>query len=61
MVNGIAFRSIGQKLGNALQEYRGQQVHVAGSLTVDRWQGQERVQMRVIDVALPSSEPRMIR
>jgi single-stranded-DNA-specific exonuclease len=34
---------------------------VAGSLTVDRWQGQERVQMRVIDVALPSSEPRMIR
>jgi single-stranded-DNA-specific exonuclease len=61
MVNGIAFRSIGQKLGNALLEYRGQQVHVAGSLTVDRWQGQERVQMRVIDVALPSSEPRMIR
>jgi single-stranded-DNA-specific exonuclease len=61
MVNAIAFRSIGQKLGNALQEYRGQQVHVAGSLTVDRWQGQERVQMRVIDVALPSSEPRMIR
>jgi single-stranded-DNA-specific exonuclease len=61
MVNGIAFRSVGQKLGNALQEHRGQQVHVAGSLTVDRWQGQERVQMRVIDVALPSSEPRMIR
>ncbi len=61
MVNGIAFRSIGQKLGNALQEYRGQQVHVAGSLTVDRWQGQERVQMRVIDVALPGTEPRMIR
>jgi len=61
MVNGIAFRSIGQKLGNALQEYRGQQVHVAGSLTVDRWQGQERVQMRVIDVALPAAEPAMIR
>lgn len=61
MVNGIAFRSVGQKLGNALVENRGQQVHVAGSLTVDRWQGQERVQMRVIDVAVPSSEPRMIR
>ena len=61
MVNGIAFRSVGQKLGNALIENRGQQVHVAGSLAVDRWQGQERVQMRVIDVAVPSSEPRMIR
>lgn len=61
MVNGIAFRSVGQKLGNALVENRGQQVHVAGSLTIDRWQGQERVQMRVIDVAVPSSEPRMIR
>ena len=61
MVNGIAFHSVGQKLGNALVENRGQQVHVAGSLTIDRWQGQERVQMRVIDVAVPSSEPRMIR
>jgi single-stranded-DNA-specific exonuclease len=61
MVNGIAFRSVGQKLGNALQELRGQPVHVAGSLTVDRWQGAERVQMRVIDVAAPDLGPKMIR
>ncbi|WP_441277384.1 single-stranded-DNA-specific exonuclease RecJ [Tardiphaga sp. 172_B4_N1_3] len=61
MVNGIAFRSVGQKLGNALQELRGQPVHVAGSLTVDRWQGAERVQMRVIDVAAPDPGPKMIR
>ncbi|WPO39685.1 single-stranded-DNA-specific exonuclease RecJ [Tardiphaga sp. 42S5] len=61
MVNGIAFRSVGQKLGNALQELRGQPVHVAGSLTVDRWQGAERVQMRVIDVAAPDAGPKMIR
>jgi single-stranded-DNA-specific exonuclease len=61
MVNGIAFRSVGQKLGNALQELRGQPVHVAGSLTVDRWQGAERVQMRVIDVAVPDPGPKMIR
>ncbi|WP_441229738.1 single-stranded-DNA-specific exonuclease RecJ [Tardiphaga sp. 215_C5_N2_1] len=61
MVNGIAFRSVGQKLGNALQELRGQPVHVAGSLTVDRWQGAERVQMRVIDVAEPDPGPKMIR
>ncbi|WP_445488178.1 single-stranded-DNA-specific exonuclease RecJ [Rhodopseudomonas sp. RCAM05734] len=61
MVNGIAFRSIGQKLGNALQANRGQVLHVAGSLTVDRWQGAERVQMRVIDVAVPDEGPARIR
>lgn len=60
-VNGIAFRSIGQKLGNALIENRGQMLHVAGSLTVDRWQGSERVQMRVTDVAVPDPGPNLIR
>lgn len=60
-VNGIAFRSIGQKLGNALIENRGQLLHVAGSLTVDRWQGSERVQMRVTDVAVPDPGPNVIR
>ncbi|KQW23151.1 single-stranded-DNA-specific exonuclease RecJ [Afipia sp. Root123D2] len=61
MVNGIAFRSVGQKLGNALLENRGQPLHVAGSLTVDRWQGAERVQLRVTDVAVPNPEPTLIR
>lgn len=60
-VNGIAFRSIGQKLGNALIENRGQMLHIAGSLTVDRWQGSERVQMRVTDVAVPDPGPSVIR
>src|SRR5664279_1427750 len=54
VVNGIAFRSIGQKLGNALIANRGQPLHVAGSLAVDRWQGTERVQFRVLDVAVLS-------
>ncbi len=61
IVNGIAFRSIGQKLGNALVANRGQQLHVAGSLSVDRYQGAERVQFRVIDVALPDQGPSVIR
>jgi len=51
-VNAIAFRSLGQPLGNALLENRGRAVHVAGCLAIDRWQGEERVQMRVLDVAL---------
>jgi single-stranded-DNA-specific exonuclease len=60
-VNGIAFRAIGQKLGNALLENRGQPLHVAGSLAVDRWQGTERVQLRVTDVAVPHQGPAIIR
>ncbi|MGC2781812.1 MAG: single-stranded-DNA-specific exonuclease RecJ [Bradyrhizobium sp.] len=60
-VNAIAFRSVGQKLGNALQQHRGQILHVAGTLTVDRYQGVERVQLRVLDVAVPDHGPAMIR
>ena len=61
IVNAIAFRSIGQKLGNALAQHRGQPLHVAGTLSVDRYQGSERVQLRVIDVAVPTREPAVIR
>jgi single-stranded-DNA-specific exonuclease len=61
LVNGIAFRAVGQKLGNALRDNRGQPLHVAGSLTVDRWQGSERAQLRVIDVAVPDQGPSHIR
>jgi single-stranded-DNA-specific exonuclease len=61
IVNAIAFRSVGQKLGQALLANRGQSLHVAGSVSVDRWQGAERVQLRVIDVAEPTAEPHLIR
>src|SRR5437879_6309499 len=61
IVNGIAFRSIGSKLGNALIAHRGQPLHVAGSLALDRWQGTERVQLRVLDVAAPDQGPAVIR
>jgi single-stranded-DNA-specific exonuclease len=61
IVNGIAFRAIGQKLGHALTQNRGQPLHVAGSLAVDRWQGSERVQLRVTDIAVPDPGPAVIR
>ncbi len=60
-VNGIAFRAVGQPLGRALMEARGQPLHVAGTLSIDRWQGTERVQLRVSDVAMPTPEPLKIR
>jgi single-stranded-DNA-specific exonuclease len=50
-VNAVAFRAVGQKLGRALIENRGRTVHVAGCLALDRWQGEERVQFRILDVA----------
>jgi single-stranded-DNA-specific exonuclease len=50
-INAIAFRAAGQKLGHALLKNRGRVVHVAGTLAVDRWQGNERIQLRMIDVA----------
>lgn len=50
-MNAIAFRAAATDLGRALIEGRGQAIHAAGQLSVDRWQGNERVQMRLIDVA----------
>ena len=50
-VNAIAFRAVGQKLGAALTQNRGRSLHVAGCLALDRWQGEERVQLRILDVA----------
>ena len=61
LVNAIAFRSVGQKLGRALTENRGQLLHVAGHLAIDRWQGAERVQFRIVDVAVPEHGPASIR
>ncbi|MSP46264.1 MAG: single-stranded-DNA-specific exonuclease RecJ [Xanthobacteraceae bacterium] len=54
MLNAIAFRALDQPLGQALMKSRGQPVHAAGTLSIDRWNGGERVQMRLIDVAHPS-------
>jgi single-stranded-DNA-specific exonuclease len=50
-VNAIAFRATGQKLGSALLNSRGRQVHAAGSFAIDRYQGEERVQFRLTDIA----------
>jgi single-stranded-DNA-specific exonuclease len=50
-VNAIAFRAAGTDLGRSLLDKRGSALHAAGSLAIDRWQGEERVQMRLVDVA----------
>jgi single-stranded-DNA-specific exonuclease len=50
-VSGVVFRAAGKPLGEALLKRRGQVVHAAGTLGLDRWNGEERVQTRVIDIA----------
>ncbi len=50
-VNAIAFRVVGTPLGRALIDNRGRAVHAAGQIAVDRWQGEERVQLRLADIA----------
>ncbi len=50
-VNAIAFRAAGQKLGAALLQNRGRQVHAAGTFALDRWNGEERVQFKLADIA----------
>ena len=50
-VNAIAFRAMGQPLGKALMDNRDRTIHAAGQIAVDRWQGEERVQMRLVDLA----------
>jgi single-stranded-DNA-specific exonuclease len=50
-LDAIAFRAVGHTLGRTLLESRGLALHVAGTLSVDRWQGNERVQLRILDVA----------
>jgi single-stranded-DNA-specific exonuclease len=50
-LNAIAFRAAGQKLGAALLGSRGRQIHAAGTFSLDRWQGEERVQFKLTDIA----------
>ncbi len=51
MMPAIAFRAAGKPLGEALLKNRGRAIHAAGTLNLDRWNGAERVQLRLADMA----------
>jgi single-stranded-DNA-specific exonuclease len=53
VIGGIAFRAAGQPLGNALSQAIGNPLHVAGTLSIDRWGGGEKVEVRIMDAARP--------
>lgn len=53
-IKAIAFRAAQSPLGSALLAARdGGLLHLAGSINVDTYQGKERVQLRLIDAAIP--------
>ena len=54
ILNAIAFRAADGPLGQALMKARGEVMHLAGCLAIDRWGGGERVQLRLLDAAAPA-------
>jgi single-stranded-DNA-specific exonuclease len=55
-LEGIAFRALGQPLGDLLQNTGGIPVHVAGSLKRDNWGGRDRIQLTIEDAADPRAQ-----
>lgn len=54
-IKAIAFRAAGQPIGDSLLNAGDSPLHIAGTLTLDHWQGRERTQLRVVDVARPKA------
>ncbi|MEM9795383.1 MAG: single-stranded-DNA-specific exonuclease RecJ [Pseudomonadota bacterium] len=51
-LDAIAFRAAASGLTDAVDRAAGGPIHVAGRLEINRWQGRERVQLCVEDIAL---------
>lgn len=54
-IDAIAFRCATTELGKTLLAARGEQLHLAGTVSINRWGGRVRAQMRVVDVARPEN------
>lgn len=52
-VDGVAFRAVGQPLGDLLMSAGGMPLHVAGHLRRDTWGGRERIELQIEDAADP--------
>ena len=50
-IEAIAFRVVGKPLGEGLLKLRGSAIHLAGSLSINRYGGREKAQIRVLDAA----------
>ncbi|WP_332684764.1 single-stranded-DNA-specific exonuclease RecJ [Bosea sp. (in: a-proteobacteria)] len=52
-IGGVAFRAVQEPLGQALLAARGESIHLAATLTLNRWGGSEKAELRVLDLAKP--------
>lgn len=52
-LKAISFKAEDKPHGQMLLNSRGRNLHVAGTLSVDTWQGSPKVQLRILDVADP--------
>lgn len=52
-LEGIAFRAVGQPLGELLTNTGGMPIHVAGNLRRDTWGGRQRIELQIEDAADP--------
>ena len=50
-INAIAFRVADTEIGSCLLKARDEMFHIAGTLKLDTWQGQNRVQVQIQDMA----------
>lgn len=52
-IDGVAFRSVGQPLGDMLLNTGGMPLHVCGHLKRDSWGGREKIELMIDDAADP--------
>lgn len=50
-LKAMAFRAVGTPMGDALLKQNKRPVHLAGTLKIDNWSGQDRVEMHIRDAA----------
>ena len=50
-IGGVAFRAAQEPLGQALIAARGEMVHLAATLSLNRWGGNETAELRILDLA----------
>ena len=53
-IGGIAFRAAQEPLGQALFAARGEMIHLAATLSLNRWGGNETAELRILDLARPT-------
>lgn len=52
-LDAIAFRAVGQPVGDLLLSSAGMPIHVAGALRRDNWGGRDRIELQIDDAADP--------